>query len=54
MALKFYGLANNYRNYTYYRNPKGEYVKKYAGAYFTEWRENLTKKETTNKEKEDK
>lgn len=43
--MKVYGLAINYKNYTYYRNPKGEIVKKYGYAYSSEWRKDLDKKE---------
>lgn len=49
--MKVYGLAVNYNRYTYYRNPKGEIVKKYECAYSSEWRKNLDKKEEKKVEK---
>lgn len=49
--MKVYGLAVNYNRYTYYRNPKGEIVKKYEYAYSSEWRKNIDKKEEKKVEK---
>ena len=49
--MKVYGLAINYNRYTYYRNPKGEIVKKYEYAYSSEWRKNRDKKEEKKVEK---